>query len=160
MLPIIPSLWKGSHAEPPPTGLNPPRRLSTFADRMLSLATWAAIGLGISACGDHSQGSEQEDTQEDPGSKSSDDSHGHGSHDHLTGSATSSEDTTDTGFNPSKVGIAPPEPGPRDCSTLMSTGIEEGDIAPDVIVQNAQGQNIRLHDYCNHTVLLLCGVMS
>lgn len=42
-----------------------------------------------------------------------------------------------------------------DCSKLSSTGLEIGDVAPDLVLKDGGGKNVHLHDYCNETVILI-----
>lgn len=42
-----------------------------------------------------------------------------------------------------------------DCSTLKSTGLKVGDVAPDLVLRDGQGRDVHLRDYCNDTVILI-----
>lgn len=42
-----------------------------------------------------------------------------------------------------------------DCSKLESTGLDKGDVAPNLVLENGEGRQVRLHDYCNDTVILI-----
>lgn len=142
-----------------------PHKGPAFGRAGLRLAICGLLAFCAPACEKGSKGGEGVSTSSTAGGShdSNHDSHDHGSHgdhDHGSGVGTLPNGGNNTGFDPMGVGSAPPAPGPRDCSKLVSTGIKEGDVAPDVTVQNSLGQEVRLHDYCNHTVLLLCGVMS
>lgn len=95
------------------------------------------------------------------------DTHDHGSHGHDTHAGgmptdAGSEDADSTGpaFIPELVGSAPPQTGPIDCKNLESTGIEVGQVPPNFTLLNARGEDVRLHDYCNHVVYIISGTMS
>lgn len=42
-----------------------------------------------------------------------------------------------------------------DCSKLSSTGLELGDVAPDLVLKDGAGNDVHLHDFCNDTVILI-----
>lgn len=44
---------------------------------------------------------------------------------------------------------------PLDCSTLKSTGLKVGDVAPNLVLADGEGRKVRLHDYCNDSVILI-----
>lgn len=73
------------------------------------------------------------------------------------GSGTKPDDNSDnTGGGGSKSAVKPSE-GSIDCATIKSTGIEEGDVAPNVTLLDAGGNKTSLHDYCNDYVLVVAG---
>lgn len=138
----------------------------------MKLLLGLALGLGLApGCGD---------SQEDPALASSSgassteghashghDTHNHDSHGHDTDASglpteggSGAADSTGPGFVPELVGSAPPLPGPIDCSNLQSSGIEVGQVPPNFTLLNARGEEVRLHDYCNHVVYVISGTMS
>lgn len=42
-----------------------------------------------------------------------------------------------------------------DCSKLESTGLDIGDVAPNLVLEDGEGKKVSLHDYCNDTVILI-----
>lgn len=135
-----------------------------------------ALGLGLAmlpACGDPQEGPSISSSGAAGGSSTDahashgHDTHDHGSHGHdteaggmPTDAGSGNADGTGPGFVPELVGSAPPQPGPIDCSNLASTGIEVGQVPPNFTLLNARGEEVRLHDYCNHVVYVISGTMS
>lgn len=42
-----------------------------------------------------------------------------------------------------------------DCSKLASTGLDIGDVAPNLELEDGEGNKVQLHDYCNDNVILI-----
>lgn len=68
----------------------------------------------------------------------------------------SEPDPDSSGGGPSKEAVKPSE-GPIDCGSIKSTGIAEGDVAPNVTLTDAGGNKTSLHDFCNDYVLIVAG---
>lgn len=137
-----------------------------YPTHLVRVSSFGLALAGLTACGNPNESETQTQgsistTSTSATSEHHDHTHNH-DHDHKSSGASSQagEGETDAVFDPSQVGIAPPDPGPIDCSSLKPTGIEVGDTAPSFTLLNGRGDSIRLHDYCNHVIFLISGTMS
>lgn len=44
-----------------------------------------------------------------------------------------------------------------DCSKLEATGTEVGQVPPDVVLKDANGNDVSLHEHCNSIVYVIAG---
>lgn len=44
-----------------------------------------------------------------------------------------------------------------DCSTLKPSGTEVGEIPPDVVLKDANGDDVSLHEHCNSIIYIIAG---
>ncbi len=68
--------------------------------------------------------------------------------------AASYTDPDDAEDHPYEFGDYPMDPCRND---IESTGYTPGDIAPDFVMPDQFGQPVRLHDFCDHTVVMTIG---
>lgn len=84
----------------------------------------------------------------------------------VAGLWSACQEGPETGVNPEpqepglKSGQVSPESGPKeqtpiDCAKIVATGTAIGDVAPNLVLLNGQGQEVNLHSYCNDTVILI-----
>lgn len=45
------------------------------------------------------------------------------------------------------------------CSSLQVTGTNAGQVPPDIVLQDEDGNSVNLHQFCDKTVLLIAGTM-
>lgn len=51
------------------------------------------------------------------------------------------------------------EPRVTRCGALQATGVQPGQVPPNIALEDGDGNVVQLHDYCDKTVLLIAGTM-
>ena len=123
------------------------------------LTTLLAASLSLAGCGDSAEGSPGGEGQPDATSGAEDTEAG--APDTTSGAeeedVTASPDVETAGDEPDAPAGPPPVQWPvGDCADQPAgTGVEVGDITMDVELLDQHGQMVRLHDFCDKTILLV-----
>lgn len=110
-----------------------------FTTSLLSITLSLGM-LSLSACGD----------SDDPGGDGAQGTESQGGQDpNPTGNTTDGTGSNDPDNDPDQPKI--------DCSSLKATGTQVGDIPPNVVLKDAKGQDVSLHEHCNSIVYIIAG---